>query len=206
MAVFGVILVHIFPAFSRIWTEHGKTLRIPPYSVQMRENTGKMRTRITPNTDTFYVVRIAPNTDFFYVANTVIIINLELSLNFELLSPMRSPWYPSPYTTWQIFQTKSENPSLFRLVFLFWYLTERRICPNVFCKKLVLKTFPKPSGKNAFRSLFSQSSGPKNKTPAKMLSYKPCEILQEQKVEEKVVTGKTPFFVTGPFCIPHSLS
>ena len=31
-------------------------LRISPYSVRMRENTGKMRTRITPNTDSFYSV------------------------------------------------------------------------------------------------------------------------------------------------------
>ena len=30
--------------------------RISPYSVQMRKNVGKMRTRITPNTDTFYAV------------------------------------------------------------------------------------------------------------------------------------------------------
>ena len=29
---------------------------ISPYSVQMRENAGKMRTRITPDTDTFYTV------------------------------------------------------------------------------------------------------------------------------------------------------
>ena len=34
-------------------------LRISPYSVQMRENVGKMRTRITPNTDTFYAVTFA---------------------------------------------------------------------------------------------------------------------------------------------------
>ena len=27
-----------------------------PYSVRMRENSGKMRTRITPNTDSFYAV------------------------------------------------------------------------------------------------------------------------------------------------------
>ena len=27
-----------------------------PYSVRMRENAGKMRTRTTPNTDTFYAV------------------------------------------------------------------------------------------------------------------------------------------------------
>ena len=32
------------------------TRRDTPYSVRMRENTGKVRTRITPNTDTFYAV------------------------------------------------------------------------------------------------------------------------------------------------------
>ena len=56
MSVFGVILVRIFPAFSRIETEYTEILRISPYSVQMQENAGKMRTRITPNTDTFYAV------------------------------------------------------------------------------------------------------------------------------------------------------
>ena len=53
---FRVILVRIFPVFSCIRTECGEILRISPYSVRMRENTGKMRTRITPNTDTFYAV------------------------------------------------------------------------------------------------------------------------------------------------------
>ena len=56
MSVFGVILVHIFPSISRIRTEYGEILRISLYSVQMRENAGKKRTRITPNADTFYVV------------------------------------------------------------------------------------------------------------------------------------------------------
>ena len=55
-SVFGVILVRIFHAFSRIRTENGAILRTSPYSVQMRENEGKMRTRTTPNTDAFYVV------------------------------------------------------------------------------------------------------------------------------------------------------
>ena len=55
-SVFGVILVRIFHAFSRIRTENGEILRTSPYSVQMRENAGKMRTRITSNTDAFYVV------------------------------------------------------------------------------------------------------------------------------------------------------
>ena len=44
------------PHFSLIWTEYGEILPISPYSVQMRENPGKMRTRITPNTNTFYAV------------------------------------------------------------------------------------------------------------------------------------------------------
>ena len=43
-SVFGVVLVRIFPGFSRI-------RGIFPYSVRMRENSGKMRTRITLNTD-----------------------------------------------------------------------------------------------------------------------------------------------------------
>ena len=38
VSVYGVILVHIFPAFSRFRTEYGKILRIYPYSDRMREN------------------------------------------------------------------------------------------------------------------------------------------------------------------------
>ena len=34
---------------------------ISPYSVRMWENAGKMRTRITPNTDTFYAVEVSFN-------------------------------------------------------------------------------------------------------------------------------------------------
>ena len=55
--VFGVILVCIFPAFSRIWTEYGEILHISPHSVRMRENAWKMWTRVTPNTDSFYAVK-----------------------------------------------------------------------------------------------------------------------------------------------------
>ena len=40
-SVFGVILLRVFPAFSR-----------------MREDAGKMRTRITPNTNTIYAVQL----------------------------------------------------------------------------------------------------------------------------------------------------
>ena len=56
VSVFGVILVPIFLTFTGIWTEYGGIPRISPYSVQMRQNAGKMRTRRTPNTDTFYAV------------------------------------------------------------------------------------------------------------------------------------------------------
>ena len=53
MSVFGVILVRICHAFSRIHTEHGEIRSISPYSVRISESAGKMLTRITPNTDTF---------------------------------------------------------------------------------------------------------------------------------------------------------
>ena len=41
----------VFPAFTTYL----------PYSVQLGENAGKMRTRITPNTDTFYAVYGPPS-------------------------------------------------------------------------------------------------------------------------------------------------
>ena len=43
-------------AFFRIRTEYGEIRSISPYSVRMRENVQKMRTRINLNTDTFYAV------------------------------------------------------------------------------------------------------------------------------------------------------
>ena len=58
MSVFRVILVRIFPTFSRIRTEYVEIRSISPYSVQMRGNVGKMQTRITPDTHTFYVVMV----------------------------------------------------------------------------------------------------------------------------------------------------
>ena len=73
VSVLGVILVRIFPVFSRIRTEYGEiqisrirteygeVLRISLYSVRMRENSGKLPTRINPNTDTFYAVEFSWN-------------------------------------------------------------------------------------------------------------------------------------------------
>ena len=40
-----------------IRTEYGEIRSISPYSVRMCEIAGKMQTRITPNTDSFYAVR-----------------------------------------------------------------------------------------------------------------------------------------------------
>ena len=40
----------------QIVTSTKVALSISPYSARMRENAGKMRTRITPNTDSFYAV------------------------------------------------------------------------------------------------------------------------------------------------------
>ena len=53
LSVFGDFLVRIFP----IRTEYRDILSISPYSVQIR----KIRTRKTPNTDTFYAVWIVHN-------------------------------------------------------------------------------------------------------------------------------------------------
>ena len=66
-SVFGVILVRIFPAFSRIRTEYGVIVCISPYSVRMRENAGKMQTRITLNTDTFYAVILTRKTVLYSI-------------------------------------------------------------------------------------------------------------------------------------------
>ena len=54
-----------FTTFSRIRTEYGEILRISPYSVEMRKNAGKIRTRITPNTETFDAVLTSSNEALF---------------------------------------------------------------------------------------------------------------------------------------------
>ena len=86
MPLFGVILVRIFPAFCGIQTEYGDMLCISPYSVRMRENAGKMRTRITPNTDTFYAVKLRQGRKtatglFFFISNNI----QEFILDTELI-------------------------------------------------------------------------------------------------------------------------
>ena len=53
-SVFEVILVCIFSAFGLGTERYGISL----YSFRIRENAGKMRTRITLNTETFYAVNV----------------------------------------------------------------------------------------------------------------------------------------------------
>ena len=75
MFVFGVILVCIFPHLDWI-------LR---YSVSLRiqSECGKMRTRITPNTDTFHAVWVARKKIFFELL--VNIANVSMRPNFILI-------------------------------------------------------------------------------------------------------------------------
>ena len=44
-SVFGVILVRILLTFFHIWTEYGEIQSISPYSVRIRKNARKLRTR-----------------------------------------------------------------------------------------------------------------------------------------------------------------
>ena len=55
-SVFGIILLYIFPVFSCICTEYREILHLTLHSARMQENPGKMRTRVTPNMDSFYAV------------------------------------------------------------------------------------------------------------------------------------------------------
>ena len=48
-----------FPAFGLNTERYGVIGSISPYSVRTRENAGKMRTRITPNTDSLYAVLVS---------------------------------------------------------------------------------------------------------------------------------------------------
>ena len=84
MSIFGVILVRIFPTFSHIWIEYGEIRSISPYAVRMRLNAGKMRTRIAPNTDTFYAVF------YFFVAFTVLVVFKTLGCFFPIF---KFDWY-----------------------------------------------------------------------------------------------------------------
>ena len=52
-----------YSTFSRIQTKYGEIWGIPPYLIKMRE----MLTRITPNTDIFYILK--PATFSFMFAN-----------------------------------------------------------------------------------------------------------------------------------------
>ena len=52
-----------WPVISHIRTEYKEMRSISQYSVQMQENAGKMQTRITPNSNTFYAVHAMDQID-----------------------------------------------------------------------------------------------------------------------------------------------
>ena len=56
--VFGVILVHIFPHSDWIRRDTEYLSVFSPISVRIQSYCGKIRTRRTPNTDTFYPVNL----------------------------------------------------------------------------------------------------------------------------------------------------
>ena len=74
--------------FSRIRTEYGDIRSMSPYSVRMREKLEKTRTRITPNTDSFYAIYFLKESVFFLgiIAKTHFYckVNLSKLINFYL--------------------------------------------------------------------------------------------------------------------------
>ena len=61
-----------FRGFSRIRSEYGEIWSISPYSVRIRENPEKMRTRITPNTESFYAVWIRTKVYFALLKSSLV--------------------------------------------------------------------------------------------------------------------------------------
>ena len=75
--VFGVILVCISPAFSRIRTDYRERRSVSPFSVRKRKNFGKNADQINSETDTFYAVFVMHG----HVLRTCIVVhNIQSSL------------------------------------------------------------------------------------------------------------------------------
>ena len=80
-SVFGVILVRIFPAFSRFRTEYGEI---------RSKNAGKMWTRMPSNTDTFYAVNCLANAvivviKLYHFSNSVYLKLMATSVSLKLV-------------------------------------------------------------------------------------------------------------------------
>ena len=100
MSLFGVILVQIFPVFSRIRIECREILLISTYSVSMRENAKKMRTRMTPNTDTFLQSRSLPKLFWMFVYFRVYNHNFH-SMFFQLVNLIVLHWLRKSGHQWK---------------------------------------------------------------------------------------------------------
>ena len=74
------------PHFSRIFSHSD---RISPYSVQMRENQGKVRTRITLNTDSFYAAllfdKVLPFGNFWQCGRLIFFLHFYTEVCFLLI-------------------------------------------------------------------------------------------------------------------------
>ena len=59
---------NFWPVFFGIWSECREILRIPPYSIRMRENTNQ---NFTPHLDTFHAVDVRPNATLSKIKTTL---------------------------------------------------------------------------------------------------------------------------------------
>ena len=94
----------LWSPYSRIGTEYDEILRISPYSVLMR----KMRTRITPNTDTF--------------ANWIIP-SFHHILTLILLLALRTLWKPRVFIFYQL-NCQEMDSILNKFAYSFFYKTD----------------------------------------------------------------------------------
>ena len=80
----GPYFCRIFPHLDWIWGDTSTS----PYTVRMRGNAAKIRTRITPNTDTFYAVLITGAVDLCWetsISSYALMLNC-IAVNFYKLN------------------------------------------------------------------------------------------------------------------------
>ena len=112
---------------------------ISPYSVRMRDNTGKMRTRITPSTDSFYAVKILLVACFLlhclnWTLTTPYIVAVHIQVKVKLRGPPLASDYLQSYkhTTmkpWKILHKndKKKSQDIIKTTFTTTAKTETRL-------------------------------------------------------------------------------